>query len=218
MTVYYSDGSVTIYHGRWEDVLPTLCDASVGFVDPPYNYGFDYGDGYDDKRSPGEYAAWCGAWFDLMRQRCDRLIVTPGHGNLLQWLERGPSGIAAWYKPGNPAGAGIFQWCEWEPICVWGGGRIGGSDVYRATTNIGFGKTGRDGSAHPCPKPLKLMTGLLAAFKGPTVIDPMCGSGTTLRAAKDLGMTACGIEQNEAYCEIAAKRMAQEVLDFGGAA
>ncbi len=218
MNPYYSDDTVTIYHGKWEDVLSVLPSADVGFVDPPYNYGFNYGEGYDDKLPPEEYIAWCGSWFEAMRERCDRLIVTPGHGNLLQWLERKPAGIAAWYKPGNPAGAGIFQWCEWEPICVWGKGRIGGSDVFRATTNIGFGKTGRDGSAHPCPKPLKLMTGLLGAFKGSSVLDPMCGSGTTLRAAKDLGVTAIGIEQNEAFCEIAAKRMAQEVLDFGGVA
>lgn len=214
MKPYYQDDAVTIFHGRWEDVLPELDEADVGFVDPPYNYGFDYGEGHDDSMPPDEYETWCGSWFDLMRERSGHLLVTPGHGNLGQWLPRGPSGIAAWYKPGNPGKAGIFQWCEWEPICVWGG-RMGGSDVFRATTNIGFGKTGRDGSSHPCPKPLKLMTGLLMATKGETVLDPMCGSGTTLRAAKDLGMTGIGIEQSEQFCEIAARRMAQEVLAFG---
>jgi len=47
-----------------------------------------------------------------------------------------------------------------------------------------------------------------------TVLDPYCGSGTTLRAAKDAGLTAVGIEREEKYCEIAAKRMAQQVMEF----
>ncbi len=64
---------------------------------------------------------------------------------------------------------------------------------------------------HPTPKPIELMIVLVGESRG-VVLDPFVGSGTTLRAAKDLGRQAIGIEIEERYCEIAAKRMAQEVL------
>jgi len=71
---------------------------------------------------------------------------------------------------------------------------------------------------HPCPKPLPLMAELVGLFTDPgeLILDPFMGSGTTLRAAKDLGRRAIGIEINERYCEIAAKRLQQEVLPLWG--
>lgn len=70
---------------------------------------------------------------------------------------------------------------------------------------------------HPAQKPISLMRWILGELKIPdgwTVIDPYMGSGSTLRAAKDLGLNAIGIELEEQYCEVAAKRSAQEVLQF----
>jgi site-specific DNA-methyltransferase (adenine-specific) len=68
------------------------------------------------------------------------------------------------------------------------------------------------GSEHPAPFPLKLATRAISSTNAALVLDPFMGSGTTLRAAKDLGRKAIGIELEERYCEIAAKRLGQEVL------
>jgi site-specific DNA-methyltransferase (adenine-specific) len=84
-----------------------------------------------------------------------------------------------------------------------------GNDVleYPITKQAGVG-------SHPWPKPLPLFKKLVShwSLDGHTVLDPFTGSGTTLRAAKDLGRKAIGIEIEEEYCEIAAKRMAQTVM------
>lgn len=73
---------------------------------------------------------------------------------------------------------------------------------------------GQNTSGHPTGKPIGLFTSFIQDFTemGETVLDPFMGSGTTLRAAKDLGRKAIGIEIEEKYCEIAVKRLAQEVL------
>jgi site-specific DNA-methyltransferase (adenine-specific) len=87
----------------------------------------------------------------------------------------------------------------------------GMGDVWR------LGMEHRD-HGHPAPFPVSLPTKALTASGAATVLDPFMGSGTTLRAAKDLGRRAIGIELEERFCEIAANRCAQEVLDLGVAA
>ncbi|HEX6924262.1 MAG TPA: DNA methyltransferase [Longimicrobiaceae bacterium] len=75
-------------------------------------------------------------------------------------------------------------------------------------------------NGHPCPKPLRVMSWIVgrASRESETIVDPFAGSGTTLKAAKDAGRRAIGIEIEERYCEIAAERCRQEVLNLGGVA
>ena len=82
--------------------------------------------------------------------------------------------------------------------------------LYFQTLNL---KKGPE-SEHPCPKPLSLWEELDKRMKDGIVLDPFMGSGTTLVAAKELGRKAIGIEIEEKYCEIAVRRLAQEVLLF----
>jgi site-specific DNA-methyltransferase (adenine-specific) len=204
---YYQDDWVTIYHGDCRDLLPHIT-ADIAVTDPPYNAAKNYG-AHDDAMTRGEYVAWCHEWFDMLP---DRRIIFPGVGNQWVWADKQPKAVACWYKPGNPGGGGPFQFCEWEPILLWGVNfKLG--DVFHVSIS-----TQPDTGDHPCPKPLRLMRSLLERLRTPgSIVDPFAGSGSTLRAAKDLGRNSIGIELEERFCEIAAKRCAQEVLDLEAA-
>lgn len=206
MKPYYEHAGITIYHGDCREVLPSI-KATFILTDPPYNCGVDYGE-HDDSMSQGQYESWCKEWFVLARKAAKRLIVFPGHGNLMSWSRIAkPSAVGCWDKIGATPSKSTIGFCQWEPYLYFTGdkGMLGGTDVVRARA-----ETRKFG--HPCPKPVSLMSQLIIKARSDMTVDPFMGSGTTLRAAKDLGRKAIGIEIEEKYCEIAANRLAQEVL------
>jgi site-specific DNA-methyltransferase (adenine-specific) len=95
---------------------------------------------------------------------------------------------------------------------IWNQNLVGKGSIWRISR-----EQQQQGKTHPVEFPIEIPTRCIAATSdvGSTVLDPFMGSGTTLRAAKDLGRKAIGIEIHEPYCEIAAKRLEQGVFDFG---
>ena len=232
MRSYYDHAGITIYHGDAREILPDLAPLLVDprlkpidvvLTDPPY--GIDGGrGGVNRQRAKGSYL--CTDWEDTpgyVRDVCvptvawaihsvGRVVLTPGKRN--QHLYPPPDDVGCFYCPSAP---GWDRWGQvvFNPILYYGqdpragkGQTPSGITVTEAAHVPGF----------PCPKPLRAWKWLLAkcSLEGETVLDLFVGSGTTLVAAKHLGRRAIGIEREEAYCEIAAKRLAQEVLDFGG--
>jgi len=222
MKPYYDHKGITIYHGDCRDVLPGLGPVDHVICDPPY----------DEKTHRG--ARTCG--------RCDRPIemgfdpIDPADyvDELLRisagWVicfcslemlgEYKVQAMYAWVRAGfwrKPNGAPQFTGDRpgqpGEGIAImhrpgkkrWNGG--GRHAFWEIQTN-------QKNENHPTEKPEALMRALIQDFTKPgqLILDPFAGSGTTLRAAKDLGRKAIGIEIEEKYCEIAAKRLTQEVL------
>jgi DNA modification methylase len=205
-TPYYSDDAVTIYHGDCREILPHLPKVDLVLTDPPYGIGMDgrvASTGKHGGRKAYEFLGW-----DKNRPNKYTLDIVRNHGrDALIWGGN-------YFADLLPATSG---WCVWDK-----GQRINQSDGELAWSSRGGAlriytlnrvALMKDGAAHPTQKPISLICWCIGLFDDvATILDPFMGSGTTLRAAKDLGRKAIGIEIEERYCEIAAKRMRQEVL------
>jgi DNA modification methylase len=211
MTPYYEEDGITIYHGDSREVLPQI-KANVLVTDPPYNVDFTgkntkhttrNDDSYisgDSSIGPEIVIAALGA--------VDRGAVFPGVRMMYSYPE--PEDIGCVYCPAG-AGIGRWGWLCMHPVLFYGKRPRTGLFPSSLTS---FETAERNG--HPCPKPEGWMRWLinLASLEEDVILDPFSGSGTTLVAAKNLYRKAIGIELEERYCEIAAKRLAQGVLDF----
>jgi len=215
---YYQESGITIYHGDCREILPDIPAGSVDLVltDPPYgiahptNFGSrgrgqiagsrDYPPciGDDAPFDPSQLLSFgrCILWG--ANHYADRLAASSGW---LVWDKERPDDIDQ-------------ATCElaWSN-CIKGVRR------FRYLWN-GCMRAGDEALFHPMQKPVALMSWCLSlrwVDDAQNVLDPYCGSGPVLIAAKRNGINAIGIEIEERYCEIAANRLAQQVFDFKGA-
>lgn len=223
MKPYYEDpAGIVIYHGDCREILPSLSGvgASLVLTDPPYGVSLDtayrsnqrsnlaaandyppvFGD--DKPFDPTALLAFENAILWGANYYADRL---PPRGSWLVWDKRD----------------GICTNDQADAELAWVTGVSGTVPRLFRHVWMGMVKASENGHrrVHPTQKPVELMQWCLGFFPDSRlVLDPFMGSGTTLVAAKNLGRRAIGIEIEEKYCEIAAKRLSQTVLDFGGAA
>jgi site-specific DNA-methyltransferase (adenine-specific) len=233
---YYEDDYATIYHGDCLDILPLLSGVDLVFTSPPYNKGdtggrewkrLDAG-GYGthtDRMADADYVQWqhtvvsdCMATLSengcLMYQHkpmakggvfLDPQRLIPARFPIRQ--------IVTWDRGSGFQRDGRHLCPEYEWVLVvaneeWRVADRSIGDVWRISA-------ASDGE-HPASFPVALPQRAIVASDPCLVLDPFAGSGTTLRAAKDLGRKSIGIEISEEYCEIAANRLGQEVLPFEG--
>lgn len=208
MKPYYESGGITIYHGDCRDVLPTLEPVDLVLTDPPYGIALsEHGRNCHDWHVAGDHNQELG---QSVLDNLDYPQVAFSHpkkpwsGDWRQYL--------VWDKGPTVGGGGDRATCwkfSFELIQVRRTPQLKGK---RDEAVLRFHINQRDYALHPCQKPTKLVRYLLKKIPAQTILDPFMGSGTTLRAAKDLGRRAIGIELEERYCEIAAERLRQGVL------
>ena len=209
MTPYYEHAGVTIYHGDCREVLPILEPVDLVLTDPPY--GIDYDGGATQKGSAGLGRVHGDSEpFDPALLLAYPNVICWGANNYAQDLPRRGQ-FYVWDKVTQNGLKVRIAECEF----AW---HSKGTKprVFRHLWSGAF-RASEAGlpSLHPTQKPLAVMRWCMAVAGGSgMVLDPFMGSGTTLCAAKDLGRRAIGIEIEERYCEIAARRLSQEVLPF----
>lgn len=207
---YYEDSHTTIYHGDCREILASgeLPKVNLVLTDPPYGVGLKYASFDDSKLNLRQLI---GESIELIRRAADVVLLTPGNQNL--WMYPEPDHVLAWMCP---AGSGTGKW----GFTCWHGVLAYGKDPYLAKglgsrPDAWMHQETSEKNGHPCPKPIAAWKKLLvrgSVSEGDTVLDPFCGSGTTLVAAKETNRRAIGIEIEEKYCEIAARRLAQGVM------
>ena len=243
MKPYYEADGITIYHGDTLEVLESIdISAHAVVTDPPYASGTRKeaqksssgamlrGQKWNAKPIDNDQMTTTGfVW--LIRQvglRCYPML--PDGGSFLSFID--------WRQWPNLVGA--LETCNYrvQGMVVWDKGSMGLGNGFRSQHELvchaskgvptvvdrGVGNVlhfpREEPVDHPSPKPEGLMGRLIETVTEPgdLVLDPFMGAGSTLRAAKDRGRKCVGIESVEAYCEIAATRLAQGVLDLGGVA
>lgn len=239
MEPYYQDEVVTIYHGDCRDVLPLLSSVDHVITDPPYRprlfanarsgstikyrrdgviRDFEYEALTDELRafiateSARLASRWVITWCDLESLHLWRAdLETAGLRYLRMgvWVRQHAAPQFSGDRPAQGAEGCVITHNAKNRL-AWNGGGCPASWV-GPIVNV------NDPSrVHTSPKPLWLMLKQIADFtnEGELILDPCMGSGTLLEAAKRLGRRAIGVELDERYCEHAAKRMAQQVLEF----
>jgi DNA modification methylase len=240
---YYEDADVVIYNDDCMNVMPHLEGIDVVFTSPPYNLGTTTGGGYHDaslaasKLKDGyadhsdampadEYDRWqtsvvSAAWDTLS----DSGAIFYNHKPRVQ---DGVAKLPTEYGAGLPLrqvivwdrGTGMnfserffLPKAEWVVLWAKPDFRLASRSASQSGDVWRIAPESRQD--HPAPFPVALPQTAISATTAQTVLDPFMGSGTTLRAAKNLGRKAIGIELSERYCELAVARLSQEVLPFG---
>lgn len=221
---YYQDERVTLYHGDCLELTAWLA-ADVLVTDPPY------GIGWSRPRLPSQNNQWSNPGIandDDTSARDAALSMWPSRrpalcfGSLRSSYPPGWARMLVFEKP--IVGCGLFgnrkPWLtNWEPIFIlgeWPEQTPTRSAVVRTRARAASGYSGYSTRAgHSHAKPLDVMEQLVDACPAGVIADPFAGSGSTLVAARNLGRHAIGVEIEERYCEVIAKRLAQGALDFG---
>ena len=225
---FYTNDHVTVYCGDSLEVLNEMEEAGMKFdlflTDPPYglNQKENKPSGLNAQRAKGNYDD------DLFEDTVEyqRDVVAPIFQKCIEMSTLGiatvsfrsrhllptPQEEGCMYQPASCA---FNSWGHqnYSPILYYGKPK-GNTGKYRKLSHVvtegGFSKH------HPCSKPLefwkKLMLCGTDGIQGKKILDPFGGSGTTGRAAQDLGMDAVLIELNPRYCELIAKNCAQQTL------
>ena len=209
MSPYYQDDAVTIYCGDCREILPQLPKVELVLTDPPYPKEYSHVWDVFKEIVPGAMKDDSFLVTLLGHYQLPLVVSCCGHRLEYFWTACLPNTLC-------PIMHGFKVKVNWKPALIYRKGKAQPRGIWRDK----FGSRQSDNAAakagHVWGQAYGFMVEPLVAFSslGELVLDPFLGGGTTLRAAKDHGRKAIGIEIEERYCEIAAKRMSQEVMDL----
>lgn len=219
MSIYYQDEQVTLYHGDCLEIDAWL-SADVLVTDPPY--GMAYESNFNrDRRNVKVGRAVHADDTSLVRDAAISMWGTRPALVFGRWNVPRPKATRSrliWDRGYHGMGDLSFPWGPTdEEIYVLGSGWVGKREqnILRVHALMSGASDRPD---HPTPKPVPLLERLIGKCPPGTVVDPFAGSGSTLLAARNLGRRAIGVEIEERYAEICAKRLDQMCLDFGAPA
>lgn len=213
---YYEHDGITIYHGDCRDILPLPCDVLV--FDPPY--GINWRRSVNHARNSKAHEGICNDEDTSIRDSV--LHAMPNHpavvfGSFYAAPPVHVKQVLIWHKPldAGVVGATTGYRRDAEPIYLvgpWPRRAVSCSGVLRSSIKSISAITTHTG--HPHTKPVDLIRQLIDRCPTGVILDPCMGTGSTLVAAQLQNRPAIGIEIDERYCEIAAQRLAQQVLPF----